>query len=173
MAYIEAHTAVLHSLLIHNRSLFLILYFIHGMVKFVVWFEKRFYCLDMACMLICRLSQIYRVNNLQHHMGLRTVLLSLQVLIHSRLFVVFISDLRVCVCAWMRMSLKGFSWFMISAQNPSKLNRREDRGREKYRGRSVTEETEMSGGEKRETECRSGLGRLLHEGGPGSTANYA
>lgn len=36
------------------------------------------------------------------------------------------------------------------------------------------DERRMSAGKKREeTECRSGLERLLHEGGLGSTANYA
>lgn len=48
---------------------------------------------------------------------------------------------NVCVSAWIYVNvlwaihLKGFSWFMISAQNPNKLNRREEEEREGETGK--------------------------------------
>ena len=76
---------------------------------------------------------------------------------------VFIFEQRVCVNVYN----------MISAQKKTGETEKET---EKYRVRSVTEETEMSDGraveKNREAECRSGLRRLLCIGGLGSTANY-
>lgn len=74
--------------------------------------------------------------------------------------------------------MKGF--FLVydlstKSKQAKQKGRHRKREREKYRGRSVTEEMSegCEGRKKRETECRSGLERLLHEGGLGSTANYA
>lgn len=132
-------------------------------------------------------KQTNRVNNLPHHTGVSTTRGTYN---HCKcsstyacLFFFHRRYVRAheCVCPLSR-TLEGDFLGLWSQQQKSKQAKQKVRQTEKYRERSVTEETEMREGwdrrvgkkkERGETECRSGLERLLHEGGLGSTANYA
>lgn len=106
---------------------------------------------------ICTFSHIYWVNNLPYHMGVWRGGPIIIASAHPLTLVCCFHLTTACLCARVNACvlwathLKGFSWFMISAQNPNELNRREDRERERrererHEGRAVTWETEMSEG---------------------------
>lgn len=155
MAYTEAHTALQRFPVTHWKLVFI-------PSKRVQPYAAWHTCPHMYNML----SQIYWVNNLPHHMG---VCSTREAYYHPKCSptpacLLFWSEECVCVCPSSH-TLVIFLVCDLSA-NPRSLTG----GKTQIWERRRTDKYE--GGE-RETECRSGPKGLLHEGGLGSTANYA
>lgn len=155
----------------------------------MIWFGEPFCSFDMTCMpWHVGVSRIWWMNNVLDNMvetalhgtgwGRGGVLWSSQVLAHTRLL--FLSKDDFCACV--RQHACPLSWRIffvcdLSSKPKHAKQSRESGGLGLFFGGGWPEQTDewrMKGwGKTKRNQIRSGLERLLHEGGLGSTANYA
>ena len=123
------------------------------------WFEKAL--IWHACPRTYTYAHIYRVNNLQHHMGVcatRGAYYHRKCSTRSRLFVVLIWELCLCVCEWVRVDAyvlwaahlkRFFLVYDLSTESKHAKQKGRHRKRERERGREIKRKICDGGDERR------------------------